>query len=40
MRKFMQLVLFFSWLAALIWTRLELEKIEFFQSVYAMLKPG
>jgi hypothetical protein len=40
MRKFMQIVVLFSWLAALIWTGLELEKIEFFRSVYAMLKPG
>ena len=40
MRKFMRIVFFFSWLAALIWVGLELEKIQFFQSVYAMLQPG
>jgi hypothetical protein len=40
MRKFMQIVVLFSWLAALIWAGLELEKIQFFQSVYALLQPG
>jgi len=40
MRTFMQIVIFFSWLAALIWAGLELEKIQFFQSVYALLQPG
>jgi hypothetical protein len=38
MRKLMQIVIFFSWLAALIWAGLELEKIQFFQSVYAVLQ--
>jgi len=40
MRKFMQIVIFFSWLTGLIWAGLELEKIQFFQSVYALLQPG
>jgi hypothetical protein len=37
MRKLLQLTIFFGWIAAIIWTGLELEKIEFFHSVIAQL---
>jgi len=37
MRKLLQLTIFLGWIAAIIWTGLELEKIQFFQSVVAHL---
>jgi len=37
MRKLLQLTIFCGWIAGIIWVGLELEKIEFFQSVIAQL---
>jgi hypothetical protein len=37
MRKLMQIFIFLSWIATLMWAGLELEKIQFFNLVYAML---
>jgi len=37
MRKFIQLTIFLGWIAAMIWTGLELEKIDFFDSLIAGL---
>jgi len=37
MRKFLQLTLFCGWIAGIIWAGLDLEKIEFFQSLIARL---
>jgi hypothetical protein len=37
MRKLLAFTIFLGWLAAIIFTGLELEKIEFFQSVVARL---
>jgi hypothetical protein len=37
MQKLMQIVIFLSWIATLMWAGLELEKMQFFNSVTAML---
>jgi len=37
MRKLLQFTLFLGWIAAIIWTVFELEKIEFFQTLIARL---
>ena len=37
MKKLMQIIIFLSWISSLVWAGLELEKIEFFHSLYAML---
>jgi len=37
MRRLLQFTIFLGWIAAIIWTGLELEKIEFFKSVVARL---
>ena len=38
MKKLMQIIIFLSWISSLVWAGLELEKIEFFHSLYAMLE--
>jgi len=37
MRKLIQLIIFFGWIATIVWTGLELQKIEFFQSLLSSL---
>jgi hypothetical protein len=37
MRKLIQLTIFYGWIAAIIWTGLELEKISFFETLIARL---
>jgi len=37
MKKLMQIIIFLSWVSSLVWAGLELEKIEFFHSLYAGL---
>jgi len=37
MRKLIQITIFFGWIAAMVWTGLELEKIDFFGSLIAKL---
>jgi hypothetical protein len=37
MRKLIQFTIFFGWIAAVIWTGLELEKIDFIGSLIAGL---
>ncbi|CAB1083814.1 hypothetical protein D1AOALGA4SA_11348 [Olavius algarvensis Delta 1 endosymbiont] len=38
MRKLLLITLFFGWIAALVWTGLELDKIDFFDLLIAGLK--
>ena len=37
MRKLLQLTIFLGWIAGIVYTGLELEKIQFFQTVIARL---
>jgi hypothetical protein len=37
MRKLLQVTIFLGWIAAMVWTGLELDKIDFFDTVIAGL---